>query len=234
MAQVLIVDDHPLVREAVGNAVQAVLSPCVILEAGTVGEACRSASRAGPAIILLDLLLPDVSGLDGFLAVRSHFPGVPILVFTALEDARIAAEALALGAAGYVPKSAGRPILVAAIAEVLQGRTYVPEPLASAMHRIRPEKPVCTDIASRVCSLTRREIKVLRLVRRGLLNKQIAHELGIGETTVKAHVTAILRKLKVVSRTQVVLATSHLDLDAILRNKAACEASSGRISSSDD
>ncbi len=227
MSRILIVDDHPLVREAAGSAVQAALTQCSILEAGSVGEACRTAQLRTPLdLILFDLLLPDVSGLDGFMAIRSHFPRVPILVFTALEDAKIAAEALALGAAGYVPKSAGKPILVEAIEEVLRGITYVPAQLAALMRCIEPQRPVCRDITSRVCSLTRCEIKVLQFVRRGLLNKQIAYELGIGETTVKAHVTAILRKLNVVSRTQIVIETSHIDFDAILRNKADCEAAS--------
>ncbi len=111
-------------------------------------------------------------------------------------------------------------MLVEAIEAVLRGASYVPASLASMMHCLRPERAVCSDIASRVCSLTRSEIKVLQLVRRGMLNKQIAHELSVGEMTVKAHVTAILRKFNVVSRTQIVIETSHLDFDAILRKQS--------------
>ncbi len=227
MSRMLIVDDHPMVREAIASAVKAELRQPVIFEAGSAGEACQTARPRAPLdVIILDLLLPDSAGFDGLMTIRSHFPRVPILIFTALDDPKIAAEALAHGAAGYLPKSAGRAILLEAIAEILRGGTYVPAPLAALMRCTQQEKPAFRDIAARICSLTRCEIKVLQFVRRGLLNKQIAYELGVGETTVKAHVTAILRKLNVGSRTQIVIETSHLDFDAILRNKAACEASS--------
>jgi DNA-binding NarL/FixJ family response regulator len=225
MPRILIVDDHPMVREAIASAVKAALRQAVILEAGSAGEACRAVQPRAPLdIILLDLLLPDVAGLDGLMAIRSHFPRVPILIFTALDDPKVAAQALALGAAGYLPKSAGKAILLEGISAIMRGGTYVPAPLAALIRCTPQQKPVSRDIASRVCSLTRCEIRVLQFVRRGLLNKQIAYELGVGETTVKAHVTSILRKLNVASRTQIVIETSHLDFDAILRNKAACEA----------
>ena len=95
------------------------------------------------------------------------------------------------------------------------------------MRAVQWESPASLNIAARVCSLTRCEIRVLQLVRQGLFNKQIAYELGISEPTVKAHIGAILRKLNVFSRTQIVVETANLDFDAILRNKTACEASSG-------
>ncbi len=114
--------------------------------------------------------------------------------------------------------------LVEAIIEVLRGDTYVPAPLATMIRCMRPGNPACNEIAKRVCNLSRSQLKVLQFVRQGLLNKQIAHELGVGETTVKAHVTAILRKLNVASRTQIVIETSHLDFDAILRGALPCEA----------
>jgi DNA-binding NarL/FixJ family response regulator len=145
----------------------------------------------------------------------------------ALSNARIVAGALGLGAAGYVPKSAPKPVLIEAIATVLRGAVYVPSRLAAPIRKGQAERPVREDIASRVSALTRSEIRVLQIVRHGLLNKQIAHVLHIGETTVKAHATAILRKLKVVSRTQIVIETSHLDFDAILQNKAAAETQPG-------
>ena len=237
MLQILIVDDHPLVREAVCCAVRAALDQSLIREAGSVNEACQTARlHPHPDLILFDLMLPDVSELDGLIAIRRHFPAAPVLVFTALAGAKIAAKAMALGAAGYVPKSAPKSVLLEAIAEVLEeGASYVPAQLASLMRAVQRESPASLNIAARVCSLTRSEIKVLQLVRQGFSNKQIAFELGIGETTVKAHITAILRKLNVISRTQIVVETANLDFDAILRNKTTCEASSGgNVSSCSD
>ena len=223
MPEILIVDDHPLVREAVYGAVRATLDHSTIREAGSVNEACQTA-RLHPQLdmIVFDLMLPDVSGLDGLIAIRRHFPAAPVLVFTALDDAKIAAKAMALGAAGYVPKSAPKSVLLEAITEVLKGASYVPAQLASLMRAVQWESPASLNIAARVCSLTRCEIRVLQLVRQGLSNKQIAFELGNSETTVKAHVKAILRKLNVLSRTQFVVETASLDFDAILRNKTAC------------
>ena len=236
MPQILIVDDHPLVREAVCCTVDAVPDQSMIREAGSVNEACQTARlHPQPDLILFDLMLPDVSGLDGLVAIRRHFPSAPVLVFTALDDAKIAAKAMALGAAGCVPKSAPKSVLLEAITEVLKGASYVPAQLASLMRAVQWESPASLNIAARVCSLTRCEIRVLQFVRQGLSNKQIAHELGICETTVKAHVTGILRKLNVISRTQIVVETANLDFNAILRNKTACEASSGgNVSSRSD
>ena len=230
MPQILIVDDHPLVREAVSCILHALLDQSMIREAGSVNEACQTA-RLHPQLdmILFDLMLPDVSGLDGLIAIRRHFPAAPVLVFTALDDTKIAAKAMALGAAGYVPKSAPKSVLLEAITEVLKGASYVPAQLASLMRAVQWESPASLNIAARVCSLTRCEIRVLQLVRQGLFNKQIAYELGIVEPTVKAHIGAILRKLNVFSRTQIVVETANLDFDAILRNKTACEASSEAV-----
>ena len=209
MPQILIVDDHPLVREAVSCILHALLDQSMIREAGSVNEACQTARlHPHPDLILFDLMLPDVSGLDGLIAIRRHFPAAPVIVFSALDDAKIAAKAMALGAAGYVPKSAPKSVLLEAITEVLQGANYVPAQLASLMRAVQWESPASLNIAARVCSLTRCEIRVLQLVRQGLSNKQIAYEVGIGETTVKAHITSILRKLNVISRTQIVVETA--------------------------
>ncbi len=233
MTQILVIDDHPLVREAVGGIIRAVMPEALILEAGLACEACSPAYRQKRLdVILLDLVLPDVSGLDGLIAIRSHFPRVPVLLFTALDDPRIANEALALGASGYVPKTVSKATLVEAIMEVLRGDTFVPAPLAAMIRCMQPNSPACNDIAKRVCNLSRSQMKVLQLVRQGLLNKQIAHELGVGETTVKAHVTAILRKLNVASRTQIVIETAHLDFDAIIKGTPPCEAELGKTAQS--
>lgn len=222
--QFLVIDDHPLVREAARGAIRAIIPEAVIFEADTVAEACALAYRHKRLdMIVLDLVLPGVSGLDGLIAIRSHFPRAPVLLFTALNDARIANEALALGASGYVPKTVCKVTFVEAVTQILRGENYVPAPLAAEIQSLDPCNRPCNDIARRVCNLSRSQLKVLQLIRQGLLNKQIAHELGVGETTVKAHVTAILRKLNVGSRTQIVIETSHLDFEAIQKGAAPCE-----------
>ena len=152
MPQILIVDDHPLVREAVSCILHALLDQSMIREAGSVNEACQTARlHPQPDLILFDLMLPGVSGLDGLIAIRRHFPAAPVLVFTALDDARIAAKAMALGAAGYVPKTAPKSVLLEAIAEVLQGASYVPAQLASLIHAVQWESPASLNIAARLC-----------------------------------------------------------------------------------
>jgi DNA-binding NarL/FixJ family response regulator len=224
MAKLVVVDDHPLFREAICSLVRADLAPSAVLEASSVAEACRTIRESTPDLVIFDLLLPDAAGLDGLMTIRSYFPQIPVLVFSVLDDAKIVTQAFAMGAAGYVPKSSGRAVLGEAIAAVLCGQAYVPDHLAGAVRNIPPRRPVGGDLASRIGSLTRSEIKVLLLLRRGLLNKQIAYELSISETTVKAHVTSILRKLNVVSRTQIVIETSNFDFGAMLNGLAGCKA----------
>jgi len=161
-------------------------------------------------------MLPGVSGFDGLLLVRSRFPQSPILIFSALNDPKIAAEAIRMGAAGFVPKSSSKKVLSEAIREIHAGNLYIPKDMDREVRALLAERRQTKDIAIRVSELTPAQIRVLQLIRQGLLNKQIAHELGVGETTVKAHVSEILRKLNVASRTQAVIETSHLNFDTFL------------------
>ncbi|MGO9483618.1 MAG: response regulator [Rhodomicrobium sp.] len=222
MTRILIVDDHPMFRDAMHSAVHQALPGAEVLEAGSLDAGCDTIAhgghRGGIDIMLLDLMLPGISGFDGLILVRARFPRLPVVVVSGLEDARIAAEAIRLGAAGFVPKSANKTVMAEALGEVLAGSVYVPRDLAHAI-RAMQAKAGDQDIAARVSGLTPSQIRVLQFIRQGLLNKQIAHELGVGETTVKAHVTEILRKLKVASRTQIVIETAHLDFEAVLKAK---------------
>jgi DNA-binding NarL/FixJ family response regulator len=217
MASVLIVEDHPMFCEAVQSAVQLAMPGAMIREVSAIKELAKSAPDGESFdLILLDLMLPGVSGFDGFLLIRSKFPQSPILIFSALNDAKIAAQAIRMGAAGFVPKSASKKDLAEAIREIHAGSIYIPKDMDREVRALLVEKRQTKDIASRVSELTPAQIRVLQLIRQGLLNKQIAHELGVGETTVKAHVSEILRKLNVASRTQAVIETSHLNFDAFL------------------
>ncbi|MHA1517535.1 MAG: response regulator transcription factor [Alphaproteobacteria bacterium] len=221
MTKILIVDDHPMFREALRGAVKAVRPKAKVFEVGSI-EGASDTLRAEPGIeiVLLDLSLPGTSGFDGLIFLRTSFPRIPIMIVSGLDDPRIVREAIRLGAAGFVPKSVDKATLGDALSDVLGGSVFVPAELAQTLS----DPSVFTEsenIAERVAKLTPAQMRVLRLLRHGRLNKQIAHELGVSETTVKAHVSEILRKLNVVSRTQAVIETSQLDFDAILGGDSA-------------
>ena len=210
----LIVDDHPLFRDALALAIQSAYPEAEIVEASSIAAA-RDALQSGEPfdLLLLDLSMPGTRGFDGLIELRAARPKQPILVVSAHEDPRIIHEAMTCGAAGYISKSVKKSDLSEAIQDVMAGLVVLPkgyEPPAADT----PSRDA--DLAQRVASLTRQQLRVLQMVRQGKLNKQIAHELGVGETTVKAHVSEIMRKLNVVSRTQAVIEVARLDYDAIL------------------
>ncbi|MCJ2037017.1 response regulator [Methylobacterium sp. J-068] len=218
----LIVDDHPLFRDALASAVGLAYPDATLHEADGIASAC-AVLGAQPAIeiILLDLSMQGVTGFEGLMAIRAQAPRVPILVVSGLEDPRIIREALDHGAAGFVPKAVDKATLTRAIADVLAGGLSIPtaldvKALANTASR-SPTAPAArkAPLAERVASLTPQQLRVLAMIRQGKLNKQIAHELQVGDSTVKAHVSEILRKLDVISRTQIVIETALLDFDRI-------------------
>ena len=212
----IIVDDHPLFRDALSSAVRLAFPAADVEEADGIESACAALSRGRLIdLTLLDLTMQGVNGFDGLIAIRTRFPRIPVLVVSGLDDPRIVREALSHGAAGFVPKAAGKPVLIRAITDVLNGAVFVPEGLsgpAEAPGRKAGKPP----IAERIAELTPQQVRVLLMIRQGKLNKQIAHELGVGDSTVKAHVSEILRKLGVISRTQIVIETANLDYDNIM------------------
>ncbi|MBY0299011.1 MAG: response regulator transcription factor [Methylobacterium sp.] len=210
----MIVDDHPLFREALTSAVRLAFPSAAVEEADGIDSACAALSRLRSVdLTLLDLTMRGVNGFDGLIAIRTRFPRIPILVVSGLDDPRIVREALSHGAAGFVPKAAGKAVLTRAITDVLNGSIFVPEGVAGEGEAPRGNKP---PIAERIAELTPQQVRVLLMIRQGKLNKQIAHELGVGDSTVKAHVSEILRKLGVISRTQIVIETANLDYEHIL------------------
>ncbi|ACL59069.1 two component transcriptional regulator, LuxR family [Methylobacterium nodulans ORS 2060] len=211
----MIVDDHPLFREALASAVRLAFPAAAVEEADGIEAACATLSRLRSVdLTLLDLTMRGVNGFDGLIAIRTRFPRIPILVVSGLDDPRIVREALSHGASGFVPKAAGKAVLTRAITDVLNGSIFVPEGVgAQEGEAPRGGKP---PIAQRIAELTPQQVRVLLMIRQGKLNKQIAHELGVGDSTVKAHVSEILRKLGVISRTQIVIETANLDYDHIL------------------
>lgn len=222
----LIVDDHPLFREALQLAIQSAYPEAEIVEASSIAAAQTAlASEAPFDLLLLDLTLPGTRGFDGLIELRATRPKQPILVVSAHEDPRIVHEAMTCGAAGYISKSVKKRDLAEAIQDVMAGlvvlpKGYTPPPANGGASRE-------TNLAARVASLTRQQLRVLQMVRQGMLNKQIAHELGVGETTIKAHVSEIMRKLNVVSRTQAVIEVARLDFEAVLAGDAGKEPDKG-------
>lgn len=216
----LIVDDHPLFREAMRSALFASFAGARIDETATIDGACDVLGGASDFdLVLLDLTLQTFDDFAGLIRLRKAFPFVPVLIVSGLEESKLVHEALCLGASGFVPKAFGRAALAEAVREVLGGAIYMPTAFMpqSARRNARPE----TSFADRLASLTPAQSRVLDYVRRGMLNKQIAHELGIGESTVKAHVSEIIKKLGVLSRTQIVIETSRHDaLRGSLRSRS--------------
>ncbi|WP_181700363.1 response regulator [Chthonobacter albigriseus] len=217
MTRFLIVDDHPLFREALQSVIQRDWPDAEIREAGSIDMAADLLSKGlSVDLALLDLSMPDVSGFDGLLKLRTSFPRLPIVVVSGLEDARIVREALSYGVAGFIPKSVRRDELGRAIGEVMAGNVYVPQGIQSAAEPVDPSR---SDLVLKLKTLTPQQVRVLKMLRQGLLNKQIAFELNVGETTVKAHVSEILRKLGVYSRTQAVIEASRIDFEQVLADQ---------------
>lgn len=214
MTRFLIVDDHPLFREALQSVIRRDWPDAEIREADSI-EAAEALLGGGLVVdlALLDLSMPDARGFDGLLRIRTGFPRLPIVVVSGMEDGRIVREALSYGVAGFIPKSVRREELGRAIGEVMAGNVYVPEGIPPAPPEPSTERP---DLSSKLKTLTPQQIRVLKMLRQGLLNKQIAFELAVGETTVKAHVSEILRKLGVYSRTQAVIEASKIDFEQVL------------------
>jgi DNA-binding NarL/FixJ family response regulator len=209
--RILIADDHPLMRNALAQAIAQALPKSELLEAATLDEVVAIVQVQPAArpidLVLLDLNMPGMNGFSGLFLLRAEFPAVPVVVVSASEDAVTVSRALDYGAAGFIPKSAPGERLGEAVHAVLAGDLWFPEhgePLSRAED---------VQFAARLASLTPQQLRVFTMVAAGRLNKQIAHEMQVTEATVKAHVTMILRKLGVASRTQAVIAAGRLLLD---------------------
>jgi len=213
MCEVLIADDHPLFRDALKRAVATAMPDATIRDADSV-PAVMALIEAHPdaELLLLDLHMPGARGFSALAHLRGQYPGLPIIVISAHEETGVAKRALAHGASGYIPKSSGSEAIVAAIRAVLDGDVWLPPQLATGRAELRSDE---AQVAARIAELTPQQFRVLTMIAEGLLNKQIAYELGVSEATIKAHMTAIMRKLGCNNRTQVALAASQLALDAV-------------------
>lgn len=209
----LVVDDHPLFCDALTLTLRAICPFREVTTAGSLEEAIgKLGGRDRPDLVFLDLNLPDVNGLDGLARLKSVAPATTVMVVSSLSDPRIVAGALEAGASGFVPKHSTRDVFRGACETVLAGGTYLPEGFSESIGR----EDETTAAVRRLVDLTGQQARILQLICEGKLNKQIAFDLSIAETTVKAHVTAIMRKLGVQSRTQAVLVAKKASFAQVL------------------
>lgn len=207
---VLIADDHPLYRDALRAILPRACSATEVVDAACQQDVTtRVTSDTDFDLIVLDLNLPGATGLSCLRHVRGAAPLTPVIVVSGNDDPQIMGEVVLAGAAGYVPKSAPSDVLIGAIRLVMAGGTYLPAAAAMTLRRSRPPATAPSGPATDP-PLTSRQMHVLRLLARGLSNKQIARELAISEITVKAHVSLILRKLGVSNRTQAAIEARKL------------------------
>jgi DNA-binding NarL/FixJ family response regulator len=204
----LIADDHPLFRGALREAVSGFVGRAEIGEAGTFEEVTDLLDRGSDFdLILLDLNMPGVRGFSGLMYLRAQYPGLPIVVVSANDDPAVIRSCMEFGASGFIPKTLGVDAMRQAVTRVLQGELWTPPDVDLT----RQSDAETTALIARLSSLTPQQVRVLMMLSGGLLNKQIAYELGVSEATVKAHVSAILQKLGVESRTQAVIAAGRIE-----------------------
>ncbi|MGB2202811.1 MAG: response regulator [Pseudooceanicola atlanticus] len=208
----LIVDDHPLFCDALELTLKSVADFTMVRTANSLAAALDELEGLpAPSIILLDLNLPDVSGLDGLLSLKRKSEKSEIIIVSSLTENAVINSAIAAGASGYVPKHSSRSTFKEAMDEIRAGNVYKPGGFVEG-----EESAADTQSVERLSSLTNQQARILHLICEGKLNKQIAFDLSIAETTVKAHVTAIMRKLGVQSRTQAVLVAHEARFTSLL------------------
>jgi len=208
MTRILIADDHPLVRGALRQAVANAVAGAEIVECGSLEDVTKSLDgNPDVDLVLLDLAMPGVRGFSGLMVLRAQYPGAPVVVVSGKEERSVIRLCIDFGASGFIPKSTDMETMQGAIRAVLAGDVWVP----ADIDLNGPVDRDAVDSVRRLASLTPQQVRVLMMLSEGLLNKQIAYELSVSEATVKAHVSAILQKLGVESRTQAVIAAARIE-----------------------
>jgi DNA-binding NarL/FixJ family response regulator len=208
----VIADDHPLFRGALKQALLGLSDVATILEAGDFeGAKSLVAKNDDIDLVLLDLTMPGAAGLSGLISLRGIHAVVPMVVVSAHDDPETIRRALELGASGFISKSASMEEIRGAVETVLAGGVSAP---AGVELGVEHDLEI-SDLIKRLQSLTPQQTRVLGMLAEGLLNKQIAYELGVSEATIKAHVSAVLHKLGVDSRTQAVILLSRIGADPL-------------------
>ena len=207
--RLVIADDHPLFRGALRQAILGLFVDADIAEAGSFDEVSGLIDHGGDVdLVLLDLTMPGVRGLSGLLYLRAQYPSVPVVIVSANDEPAVIRRCMDFGASGFISKTLPVEAMRGAIASVLKGGIWTPpdvDPASSA-------DADTAAVLARLRTLTPQQVRVLMMLSEGLLNKQIAYELEVSEATVKAHVSAILQKLGVESRTQAVIAAAKIEI----------------------
>jgi len=220
MYKILIADDHPLFREAIHNVIQDGFPGSEILETADLDSAlAMTLENDDLDLVLLDLNMPGMHGLNGLINLRNEAPTIPVVIVSAEQDKQIVLQAITYGACGFITKSSPRTQMTEAIEQILNGSVYLPSDIirsqnANTRRSQHHEQTIPPELLQ---ALTRKQLLVLERMTKGESNKQIAYNLDIAETTVKAHVSAILRKLNVHNRVQAILSAGDIDFAAYLR-----------------
>ena len=208
----MVIDDHPLFCDALELTLKSVAEYRSVKTANSLESAMHILQENdAPGLVILDLNLPDVNGLDGLISLKRQAEKTPIVIVSSMTDNSIISAAIVAGAAGFVPKHSPRSVFKDAIEHIERGEIYKPNGYIEGSSPSGQDETV-----SRLSSLTNQQARILELICEGKLNKQIAFDLTIAETTVKAHVTAIMRKLGVQSRTQAVLVAQNARFSSVL------------------
>jgi len=206
--RLVIADDHPLFRGALREAVAGLFAGAEIAEAGSFDEVGKLLDRGGEVdLVLLDLTMPGVRGFSGLMYLRAQYPSVPVVIVSANDDVAVIRRCMEFGASGFIPKTLGIDAIRQAVSRVLEGGVWTPPDVDLA----GGSDAAGAELVQRLATLTPQQVRVLMMLSEGLLNKQIAYELSVSEATVKAHVSAILQKLGVESRTQAVIAAAKIE-----------------------
>ncbi|MBU2895326.1 response regulator [Vibrio hepatarius] len=203
---IVIADDHPLFRNALFQSVHMAISRANLVEADSLNGLLAVLNNGqDPDLLLLDLKMPGANGLSGLIQLRAEYPDLPIVVISASEEPSVITQVKSHGAFGFIPKSSDMRELIKALTQVLNGEPFFPEGTTDTVFS--------SELTNKIATLTPQQNKVLTMLSDGLLNKQIAYELNVSEATIKAHMTAIFRKLNVKNRTQAVILLQQLEYE---------------------
>ena len=212
LMQFIIADDHPLFRGALRQVLSSLPEEATIIEVGDFDAAKKLVADGSDIdLLLLDLTMPGGTGLSGLVTLKALEPALPIMIVSATDDAATIRHAIELGASGFISKSASMETIGEAVHAVLGGDIWTPSDIDIDEAR----DPEIETLIAKIRTLTPQQTRVLTMLAEGLLNKQIAYELNVSEATVKAHVSAVLQKLGVDSRTQAVILLSRIGSDAL-------------------
>lgn len=210
MIKFLIADDHPLFRDALSAALKPLFEDLEFVFADSLDTTLRALDKNSDIdLVLLDLYMPGSEDFYGLIRVTEDYPDVPVAIVSGSDTPIIVSKVMTFGAKGFIPKTTASADTAIAIKKILSGETWLPEHLQASLIKVESDE---IDIAARMAELTPKQFQVLKQLQAGLLNKQIAYDLNITEATVKAHISAIFKKLEVNNRTQAVLIAEKLQI----------------------